>query len=642
MSMRGPLRQSQIIAPFGPGSMHTDRFGISLICCGLDHWFGDSGQKDIQEFIIDDEWRIRRDLRVQQLRLPPDYRRSQIGAEVPNIGMTIPFLRFPTWHYCSACGKMEKTALTYQGTSRQKICPVCFQQKSIKNPLVQVRFIAVCENGHIMEFPWKEWAHQSHSPVCSDDSLRLVEYGGGTLSSINVLCTECGKKRQLSGITSSNLNVDGEDFSCTGQRLWLHDEKGSGCGKPIRGSLRNASNIYFARVFSSIFLPRHSAPADKPDPTIAEIVIIMERPDVSARLDTLLELDVDHGKILKTLKEKYPLDFEEYSDEEITTALWQYTNADKKEGQQNETTQKHEPFDRESFRLEEYKILIQEWDEPYLMSRTAEMSLYSKNVRSCFLKIMLIHKLRETRVFTGFTRLSPVSDQSSSDLKNNLWLEPLNERNSWLPAAIVHGEGLFFEFNCITLRDWLTGDEGENISKRIDGLKKNFLKAIADRLGFEIVNEMHPSFIMIHTFAHLLMNQLTYECGYSSASLRERVYFSSDEQNPMAGLLIYTAAGDSEGTMGGLVRMGQSELFEPLLEQTIQKAQWCSADPVCMELGKQGGQGPNSCNLAACHNCALVPETACEEFNRFLDRGVVTGTVENRDMGFFNMFTEQF
>ena len=35
------------------------------------------------------------------------------------------------------------------------------------------------------------------------------------------------------------------------------------------------------------------------------------------------------------------------------------------------------------------------------------------------------------------------------------------------------------------------------------------------------------------------------------------MYVSESSTNPMAGILIYTAAGDSEGTMGGLVRMGK-------------------------------------------------------------------------------------
>ena len=274
------------------------------------------------------------------------------------------------------------------------------------------------------------------------------------------------------------------------------------------------------------------------------------------------------------------------------------------------------------------------------MSRNADLTKYSSRVNRCFSRIMLIHKLRETRVFTGFTRLSPLLEQTQSELQNNLWLEPPTANNSWLPAAIVHGEGIFIEFNTETLNEWLNGAVGSEVDQRVERLRDNYFRATEGRPGFAIENELHPVFIMIHTFAHILMNQLTYECGYSSASLRERLYFSSDEQNPMAGLLIYTAAGDSEGTMGGLVRMGLPELFDPLLKQAVRNAQWCSADPVCMELGTHGGQGPNSCNLAACHNCALVPETACEEFNRFLDRGVVTGTVENRSLGFFKMFID--
>ena len=104
----------------------------------------------------------------------------------------------------------------------------------------------------------------------------------------------------------------------------------------------------------------------------------------------------------------------------------------------------------------------------------------------------------------------------------------------------------------------------------------------------------------------------------------------------MTGLLIYTAAGDAEGTMGGLVRMGKPGYFEPTLIAALEGAGWCSADPVCMEIG-EAGQGPDSCNMAACHSCALVPETACEEFNRFLDRGLVIGTHREPGLGFLQL-----
>ena len=132
------------------------------------------------------------------------------------------------------------------------------------------------------------------------------------------------------------------------------------------------------------------------------------------------------------------------------------------------------------------------------------------------------------------------------------------------------------------------------------------------------------------------MNRLTFECGYSSAALRERLYVSNEENHSMAGLLIYTADGDAEGTLGGLVRMGKPGNLEPIILAAIDEARWCSADPVCMDMGNLHGQGPDSCNLAACHNCALVPETACEEFNRFLDRALVIGDMDNTKLKVIN------
>ena len=91
----------------------------------------------------------------------------------------------------------------------------------------------------------------------------------------------------------------------------------------------------------------------------------------------------------------------------------------------------------------------------------------------------------------------------------------------------------------------------------------------------------------------------------------------------MAGILIYTAAGDSEGTMGGLVRLAGPESFGRILVNALEEAHWCSGDPVCREAARSGGQGPDSLNLAACHSCALLPETSCEHFNKFLDRSVL-------------------
>lgn len=82
----------------------------------------------------------------------------------------------------------------------------------------------------------------------------------------------------------------------------------------------------------------------------------------------------------------------------------------------------------------------------------------------------------------------------------------------------------------------------------------------------------------------------------------------------MSGILIYTASGDSEGTMGGLVRQGRPDTFPTIFKRAIESAMTCSNDPVC---SLSMGQGRDSLNLSACYACTLVPETSCEEFNVF-------------------------
>jgi hypothetical protein len=138
-------------------------------------------------------------------------------------------------------------------------------------------------------------------------------------------------------------------------------------------------------------------------------------------------------------------------------------------------------------------------------------------------------------------------------------------------------------------------------------------------------------YLLVHGLAHILINQFVFECGYSTASLRERLYVSADARAPMAGFLIYTAAGDSEGTLGGLVRLGRQQRLGPVVRRALSRAAWCSADPVCSE--NLGGQGSRLANLAACHACVLLPETSCETINQGLDRAMIVGTAGNRQPG---------
>ncbi|MGE5535604.1 MAG: DrmB family protein, partial [Acidobacteriota bacterium] len=243
----------------------------------------------------------------------------------------------------------------------------------------------------------------------------------------------------------------------------------------------------------------------------------------------------------------------------------------------------------------------------------------SKYVR----RIGLVRKLRETRVLTGFSRLVPKTDRGDPAV------QPLSaEAVGWLPAIEIRGEGIFIEFVEEELRTWAA--KGPPVT-RTAGLIQAYRANRAVRKLSE--RRIDARFMMIHTIAHALIKELTFTCGYGSASLRERLYCNiEDPDSAMNGVLIYTASGDSEGTLGGLVAQARPGQFERLFEDALRRSQWCSNDPVCIE---SPGQGAGSFNLAACHGCVLLPETSCEEGNRLLDRGLLCGTLAEATTGFF-------
>ena len=138
---------------------------------------------------------------------------------------------------------------------------------------------------------------------------------------------------------------------------------------------------------------------------------------------------------------------------------------------------------------------------------------------------------------------------------------------------------------------------------------------------------------MLHTFSHLLIRELALECGYNTASIRERIYSDSSSTSPMAGILIYTAAADSDGTLGGLVELGKPENLGRLISQALRRASICSSDPLCSE---HDASADRSLHGASCHGCSFVAETSCEKGNRYLDRALVTGTFDATQAAFFD------
>jgi Domain of unknown function (DUF1998) len=626
---RGPIRRGQLISPFGPGSMMILPNGVSVICGGLDHWFmhesGDTNNINPQEYLVD-EWRLSARLGIEHFYLPPDYRRVHRHDPPTNSFLTIPFLRFPQWHYCTFCGLMQKIPLVRKERIK---CQECEIEKKWTRYLVQVPFIAMCDAGHIQDFPWIEWVYRTATPPQNPPPIRLISTGGMTLADQMIKVDDDGPERTLSGITnassdgsktdlSSKLDSSKALFLCPGARPWLGTELGEGCGRPLRGSLRSAANVYFAQVHNSIYLPRGE------DAIVAEVISLLEKPPLSTFIGILTGAGV--LPTYTQLRKQYGELLGAYNEHQLETAIGIYCG----NSQPGKRMQQQTGDDAEmGFRRQEFDTLVGAADYDQLVLKPADLRDYSVTFTQYFEHVTLVHKLRETRALTGFTRVFANTDHDLGELQRMLRLEETQEK--WLPAYVVFGEGVFLTLNERYLREW---EAIIDVKRRIQPLVDHFSELRDTR---HLRNrQLSPRFVLLHTLAHILINRLTFECGYSSASLRERLYVSNHPQLPMAGILIYTAAGDAEGTLGGLVRMGKPGHLEPLLSRALSGARWCSADPVCMEMGRRGGQGPDSLNLAACHGCSLVPETACEEFNRLLDRGLVIGDFDQPSIGYFS------
>jgi len=624
MPAKKPIRRSQLISPWGIGQMINFPKDESLMVAGLDLWEEKFRKiSESEEFTIIEE-RLAKRLGVKDFRLPPDFRDP--GPSVANPSLKIPFIRFPRWHYCTRCGHMEKVPIFHP---QKPTCPgptfstgrSCSDiQPKNRQKLIPVRFIVICSNGHIQDFPFMYWVHGSE-PTEGDHKLRLrAGRSSGALSGIEITCN-CGAQKTMAGAFNEQSLTKG-GITCSGDRPWLGEEAERNntkhCGDHLIVVQKGASNVYFSQVRSSIYLPQWEESVDR------KLVDILEKNW------TFLTSGMENGEFQKmrfelVAERSFAEENKEYYTEKLLDAATKRLS-----GADSFVTDDSE----EIYRKMEYDAILseaggenQDFYVKKVNKENYEVSEQKDIIRRCFTSIGLLHKLRETRAFVGFSRWLPEDGKSLESKKDFI---KLGKSINWLPAIVVKGEGVFFEFNSDRLKKWaLQNDVITRVNKLFSRYNSERVKRNRE------VRKLTPKFVLLHTFAHLVINQFSYECGYGSSSLRERIYCDFESENqPMNGVLIYTASGDSEGSLGGLVRQGKPGNLENIIYNSLENAKWCSSDPICID---SPGQGPDSCNLAACHNCSLLPETCCEESNMLLDRGILTGTLDNPSIGYFNL-----
>lgn len=611
------IRQGTIIQTTGPGAMTILQKGVSVMIPGLDAWYiGANGRQDIPEESILLDANLASALGVESFVQPP-----AIGIAEQKHSEYLNVFVFPRWAVCYAKGCRNLVQMGNSDTKRP-YCPKCFEKANKKFETIQVNFVIACEDGHLDEFPWIQWVHKSIDTWCSNPILTLKSRGSGQLSGQSISCI-CGAKRTLAGTSdATEINLDGDKsertthltksldqnghpFYCKGSKPWLREE-GSGCGLPVRMILRSSNNIYYGAVESSILVPSF-------DGNLAELVEMLRTdPKIGTIRAKLLRHDYDYfkvaGMVLEVIQEQR---YQGVPEGEMAAAL--EAAEPKPNFAPKDTAPNAEAPDLGYNRSHEFDALSSIRESEDLVVR--ETSFLQGDIAGLH-QINAVARLKETRALKGFSRIKPVPVDTETG-RSQFRRRSRGPGTNWLPAIRNVGEGIFIALDIEYVKVW---ESQEALKSRVSQIEARLtLNGISDPN-----RAMTPRRVLLHTLAHVLIQELVIECGYTAASLKERIYANGEQ----AGLLIYTASPDADGTMGGLVEMADAETFKRVMASAMQGAGWCSNDPVCMELGVHG-QGPYGANLAACHSCTLLPETACEMFNLGLDRAVLIGETLN-------------
>jgi hypothetical protein len=641
----GEARQSQALRTFGVGSIVDFRFH-SVMPLGLEHW----PPKYLCQTIHEPD--LERLLEKRWFQAPPVADENRAVAEL------LKAVRFPRWLFCPECHALgmvrdiseDTDVASTEPTFGERFAfvslndgkPKCTRMNG-KRPCngigVPTRLVVVCTHpkgpetdhlGHIDDFPWYDWVH--FEPISErEESKAEVEEPNKEQSKAHYLSLRaqertlaiddlvvecsCGKRKPLSGVFSKDAM---RFFRCQGWRPWLENRRDSTrCGRPLKAFLRGATNLHLPVTTAVISIPPYSDALNTMIDDFIDDIIDKWEDDCEDRAEEGLEpraKNVFAARRLSKLREQGFDRDQEFSDEKIISCIVDRISGGSTNSSEARISQQGRRY-AECLALRQgdinprgnfdaVPVQVPERWEPYIS------------------KLVKVRKLRKVEAIQGFRRDS----QGNPDaLPSQSLFAPLSIRPMpWLPAIEMKGEGIFVELNLDRIRNW---ESREAVQLRMSEIQKSF-NIKAEEEGWEEAQCPSARFILVHTFAHLLIRQLTLECGYSSAALQERLYVATAADiascpgvgEEMAGCLIYTSTTDSDGSFGGLVRMGEPLRFTDLMRDALRIATWCSSDPVCSTVEGQGYMG---LNRAACHACVLLPETSCERRNSFLDRVLV-------------------
>lgn len=603
----GDIRKGQLITMFGVGSL-VDLPHLSVVIRGLNSWPTVACKEIVEP-------RLLRAVHAKvpfasKIRMAPDKTSDEPELRKRDIN-GVPASIFPRWLRCPLCstlGTVDSGVFTIEYPPFQvdkirfihKGCPQAGRVNDRNLPgAVSARFLVACAKGHVSDFPWSAFCHRGQE--CQTPTLFLFDEGvTGEASEVLVHCKSCNTRRPLADAfhQHADLCLPG----CQGNHP--HIDQKEVCEEKLEAVLLGASNLYYPVTVSVLSLPEKGVLTDL-DTVVKQYWARFEEIQTEQDAEGIMK----YGGITELVGFTAP-------------DLWSAILRAKENGGSDKLAE---------IRAEEYTLLAnaQADIKSERLSATIKTELTGQ-LSDFFERIVLVDRLTEYMALVGFTRIESAGDLCDYDTIDPERMAPLAPAPvTWVPGAENRGEGIFLKIREDVLSAW---ESSEGVMKRMQE-HRLALTAFKRERPWMKIEGADARYFLLHTLSHILMRELAITCGYSSTSIRERIYSARGEnEQVMSGLLLYTASPDSEGTLGGLVALGNPKRFEPILMAALERARICSSDPICAYYDVSDG---SKLHGAACHSCSFVAETSCERSNRFLDRSFLKATLATTGCGFF-------
>lgn len=604
----GDIRPTQLLYTYGVGAM-IDLPNIAAMVMGIDDW-DTANATPVGEDRLLHAVHTQLGNQVRQLLLPPIEPESAVPNPFAGVPIGVPVAAFPQWFRCPWCellaplgsGLFELKTDAYRPERARYVHINC--TKPGRPPIVlPARFQVACSHGHLDDFPWVRFVHNG-SGSCNGP-LRLKKVGASDEAvDLLIKCDTCGAQKRMSDAFGDTAEQD-PIFGCRGRRPHLRDFEPSGCTEHAETILLGASNSWFPITLSALSIPTQ---VDRLPRLIEERWLVLQHIAEKAFIAP--------ARAMGNLK-----GLENYSNDEVWAAIESHRSGS---GGDEKSADLKTP---------EWEVFVTadpaRNNKDFLLRPVAA----PKGFEAYFEKVVMVERLREVRALTAFTRIESPGDFSDpSEIPAVLKAPICRGAPNWVPVSEVRGEGIFLQFNEEALHNWC---------RRVHGRESEFSQAHSVWRRTRNIPDPGAGFpgiryAIIHSLSHALMRQLSMEAGYTAASIRERIYANdgAGDLPSMSGLLLYTAAPDSEGTLGGLVSLGEPDKLGRLLTLALEQIKLCASDPLCAE-HHPTKDGTASLHGAACHACMFSPETSCERGNKYLDRSLLIAALGSSVVPFF-------